>query len=818
MAAQEAQQPQNMEQLEKQTNDESLKKVINEIKELSDGTDKKENDKVELDAILTNEFANTLKANDAKILLEELNKYQIPEWWTAPEWYNDLKNFLEMKANDHPIKESSITGIDNKTTGENISENQKNLINNTISKYFTEKNGDEDNENYINIDKIHWDLKDIKDTLTNIKTILKHPTKENIQKLQQFIYNNLDEGEKQGYLDANKDKQIKPNPTNDKKIVWDWAYGKSTDENLNKFLSKTKDYIKDYQEWKDVADKHTKANEIEQQRIEEQKNRVSKENAEINADNINVTLRWKWKEMNESRLQAEKQQISDKLNSYVQLREYLPKNVQEILCKTRAALESTSQVNDKGDPVSEEVFALENKLNELWFMPKEANDGNNWVDWKFGDKTYDAVINCLESSLKNSAEIDPKKITVKLRWKWKNMDENKLKDEIRYIAEDLNWHRDNRENLTYNQKKVLILTKAALESTSNSEDKSEAVLALENELNNLWFMPKEANDGNNWVDWKFGDKTYCAIIDCLDGQKPQFLKWPEKTNTPTWTVSETTEGKKWPKTLKDVFDALLNIDWQSWWWFEWFLNNIKNRFNALTWWTGNIDKFKDNNTIDFDNQTVKDVLAQIQTTKDIIWIKTIKKTLETGKEKDIRELQMALWTPDNWLNITGKIDEQTAKILKKYIENEDNKWSWDNLEDQCLKGFQKENDTAINIWEKIQWFIYAKTDWYWQTTRILKWTIDWKACIAANINYTAGEWNNSAKISGEQSIIQYLDWTKEVWKFDGDLKLIEWTRYSGGKKEKVPATANQNTTDGASSGATGATTTPATETTKTAQQ
>ena len=353
MANNEVQQPKNMVELEQQAQDAALQKVINEIKELSDGNDKKENDKIELDATLTNEFANKLDANTAQILLAELNKYQIPGWWTAPEWYDDLKNFLEMKANDHPIKENSITGIDNKTTVENISENQKNLINTTISTYFTEKNGDKDNGNYINIDKIHWDLKDIKDTLTNIKTILEHPTKENIQKLQQFIYNNLDWDLKNKYLDDNKDKKIKSNTDKDGNIIWDWSYGKSTNENLNAFLSNTKDYIKDYQEWKDVADKHTqKANEIEQQRIEEQRNRVSKENAEIKTDNINVTLRWNWKDLEGGRLQAEKQQISDKLNSYVQLREYLPENIKKILCMTRAALESTSQVNEKGDPVS----------------------------------------------------------------------------------------------------------------------------------------------------------------------------------------------------------------------------------------------------------------------------------------------------------------------------------------------------------------------------------------------------------------------------------------------------------------------------------
>jgi hypothetical protein len=113
--------------------------------------------------------------------------------------------------------------------------------------------------------------------------------------------------------------------------------------------------------------------------------------------------------MEPGRLQAEKQQISDKLNSYVQLREYLPQNVREILCKTRAALESKSDENGESSAVKE----LETALG----MPEtqSSEDIHDSADGKFGDKTYDALINYIEKSLKDSVEIDPKKITVKLR-------------------------------------------------------------------------------------------------------------------------------------------------------------------------------------------------------------------------------------------------------------------------------------------------------------------------------------------------------------------------------------------------------------------
>jgi hypothetical protein len=125
-----------------------------------------------------------------------------------------------MKANDNPIKkENSITEVS--TDNAEISDKQKGLIDNIKSTYFTEKNGDEANKNYINIDKIHPDLKNIIDTLKNIKTILEYPTKGNIQKLQQFIYNNLEENEKDTYLKANKDKKITPNPDQNNKITWD---------------------------------------------------------------------------------------------------------------------------------------------------------------------------------------------------------------------------------------------------------------------------------------------------------------------------------------------------------------------------------------------------------------------------------------------------------------------------------------------------------------------------------------------------------------------------------------------------------------------
>jgi hypothetical protein len=73
----EVQQPRDMAELERKATDASLKKVIKEIKDLKD--DEKTNDKVELDATLTNEFANKLDANTAKILLAELTNYQIPQ-------------------------------------------------------------------------------------------------------------------------------------------------------------------------------------------------------------------------------------------------------------------------------------------------------------------------------------------------------------------------------------------------------------------------------------------------------------------------------------------------------------------------------------------------------------------------------------------------------------------------------------------------------------------------------------------------------------------------------------------------------------------
>jgi len=889
-----------LDQLKKETEDASLKKVITEIEELEDKNNS--NDKIELDWILTTEFSSKLSAKNAQTLLNEINGI-LESKINDTTGLSDLKNFLEMVIN----KDNN----NYKSPEWKAPKEGKEVKLNKISWY--EHNLIKDVKNPNHYANLIWNIPELQDTkkmLDNITTALNNTTKDNIQRLQQLLYDKMNEKNKKKFEEENK-----------KGNHWTWEINSNLTENLSTFLDNTMNYIKDHKEWKDVAEKHDIMQEKqnaeinpdnikaklrwkwnkewvnidwEKKGIAEQLNsyvemwdslpnqvqtllqltkkaletetdqntdkseeilklekelaklwampeiandgnnwvdwkfgdktynalinyieKSLKNSAEISPNNMNAKLRWKWnKEWVD--INQEKQKIADNLNQYTQIREVLPGNVKDLLIQTKKALESKTNDADQ----SNDILVLEKNLAKLWAMPEKANNGNNWVDWKFGDKTYDALINYIEKSLKNSAEIDSQKINVTLRWEWKDLPNNDKNAKKEEIANKLNSYTNQRENLSFEKKHVLLLSKAALESTSRDDEKwnpiSDEVLTLEKKLVSLWVMPNTPTDGkNNSVDWKFGTETYRSLLNYLDSKPSEKT---ESKNSPAQTVSETTEGKKWPKTLKDVFDALLNIDWQSWWWFGWFLNNIKNRFNALTWWTGNIDKFKDNNTIDFDNQTVKDVLAQIQTTKDIIWIKTIKKTLETGKEKDIRELQMALWTPDNWLNITGKIDEQTAKILKKYIENEDNKWSWDNLEDQCLKGFQKENDTAINIWEKIQWFIYAKTDWYWQTTRILKWTIDWKACIAANINYTAGEWNNSAKISGEQSIIQYLDWTKEVWKFDGDLKLIEWTRYSGGKKEKVPATANQNTTDGASSGATGATTTPATETTKTAQQ
>jgi len=269
-------------------------------------------------------------------------------------------------------------------------------------------------------------------------------------------------------------------------------------------------------------------------------NEARKECAEIEASNIKVTLRWeRWRNLEGEELNNEKQKIAEELNGYVKMRDVLPAEIQELLMLTKAALESESHDDGEGNPVSDEVVALEQKLVSLWAMNETADPGkNNGVDWKFWNQTYDALMSYIDKSLKESAEIkDIEDIKVTLRG---NIGQTKRKenknswftgivDGINYSYESYedfsrSWKTDamqqinteiteNWDTLFPEDKKILLLLSSALKHVSDGNDTSPEVLELEKELNRKWLMPEEWTNGeNNGVDWKFGHHTWNAVV------------------------------------------------------------------------------------------------------------------------------------------------------------------------------------------------------------------------------------------------------------------------------------------------------------------
>lgn len=158
------------------------------------------------------------------------------------------------------------------------------------------------------------------------------------------------------------------------------------------------------------------------------------------------------------------------------------------LYKIFSSLEQTktSKENEKNSPTSES-----NNTTEVWLSTKER------------------------------AEIKTDNINVTLRWEWTNMTQKELATEKQNIANKLNSYQEQRDKLSDNQKNVLLLSKAALESTSKDDGNwnpiSNEVLVLEKKLVELWAMPSKPTNGkNNSIDWKFGTETYNALINYMD--------------------------------------------------------------------------------------------------------------------------------------------------------------------------------------------------------------------------------------------------------------------------------------------------------------
>lgn len=255
----------------------------------------------------------------------------------------------------------------------------------------------------------------------------------------------------------------------------------------------------------------------------------------IESNDITVYLRWKYdvKKHPEVDIDLVRKNISDKINTYIDARDYLPDEAKNVLSLTKSALSSISDTTN--DDKSFEVWQLERALG----MPGTPSSEliHDWVDWKFWDKTFNALTTYLENiQLKKIESFNEWNIQATLRWKWsiESWEANNNghptyeafvedgKKEMEAVIDKYVW---DRENLSFDQQRILILTKAALETKSHLDENgwpvSEEVKYLETALN----MPNTPSSEiiHDSVDWKFWDKTFEAL--------KKYLAWAQK---PIW--------------------------------------------------------------------------------------------------------------------------------------------------------------------------------------------------------------------------------------------------------------------------------------------
>ena len=225
----------NLEGLQSHEN-ESIQRTANEIAEINDTSKTNEQQKVQLEWILTTDFANTLNNNPeiAKTLYNELPDQT--KW--EDEAITELRNFLEPIAKPHKI-EWDISDV----TNNNEQKKAAPIINN-FSDYFWE------GKTLSNIPE--WINNSITTAIENIQTILNNPTKENIQKLQNFLYNNLTGSEKDTFKNSNRKSNNR-----------DWSFWDSTENALKNFLKNTADYVQKYNKHQEIAEKWDKQKEQE---------------------------------------------------------------------------------------------------------------------------------------------------------------------------------------------------------------------------------------------------------------------------------------------------------------------------------------------------------------------------------------------------------------------------------------------------------------------------------------------------------------------------------------------------------------------------
>jgi len=441
------------------------------------------------------------------------------------------------------------------------------------------------------------------------------------------------------------------------------------------------------------------------------------------------------------------------------------------------------------EPKNKEAQTEEEKTPVEWdvLIPTLPKNIPDWFPPKNLEKTRNKLKENSEQ-LKNIIEL-PKKIETK-EWNIKEIDTtiahlNKQlrnttdKTELKKIKKDIEEQTKEKESL---QSEIRELEQQKIDPERIIEKIEQNIIELKEN-----YSKSEA------------EKMSEEITDYIDGTLGTYLKnineYKENLKKQETVVSQKesaqTKPSQWknnPKLTLDLFKNIgeifksINLVKGD---FFWNIGRIWDAFTGETL----TQRLKKNDNIDGDKkEEILSIISNLATKKrpdnnEPKLVNEIIKTIESWNTDDIKKLQMKLWTPSNNINITWKIDINTAKALETYIgyyaTTEKLNVSIENMDYSCVDWFTEKKDFYFNGNTNDFWYkMYEKTRSNWRTSYLLVWYKGWKDFIASDIKL-----NETSEYPYENITVQWSDWTKEEWTFNENLELQNWTRFDSNYPE-----------------------------------
>ena len=811
---------QRFEQLQMHDN-ESIKRTATEIAEIT--WKDQEQQKVQLEWILTTEFANTLDQTTANTLLTEANKAKEAKWENYTE-LDELIAFLEPIANPHKIEWDISEVTDNNEQKKAASIIEK------FSDYFWE------GKTLSNIPE--WIDNSIKTTIENIKKILNNPTKDNIKKLQKFLWNNVDWELKK---------------MNSKDAPQTWNFANKTEKDLNTFLKKTEDYVNKYNAHLEIA----KNGDQQQQKIENVKNKINNLNniqdIEQTTNDYNSLSEWEKAQIEETLIQK-LEEVKKTLNSLNNKMGLISANITNILENNTSTdqqkiYELTKLLRDKITTQEAQIL-----LNEI---PNNTNNNSGIIISGINITQYteifnQALTNITKDNIQNQETEAQKQENIQAQIE-QNNNASKSFDEISTELQKIwnekiyailtqiaplneklkQWHSINYlkaeesrliqaikkfwwENISFKEnwkieswldkdekkrfrKEIRDLEKQLMDVRKELENKQKIKDKIYKNENNTesWMITEIKNiipDEKNKDYYTWAIDSYINNLDNMwqdvEDKQNDTKEWEKATNE-KWNpiieqgktvANQAPRNKPTPNNLSALFEKV---------WFtrnpeDWFWKNVWNAFGAifgwLFWfttkwkesWIKTPEQKSDDLKIDltqFESESeIKTTLEEINNiTQEFNGRKEIVDTINSKDPSKIANLQRKLRTFPNWgqespIKITWEIDETTATALQTYAEkqskqNEQNNWT--------------EMPYAFCEW-------YSKINTAIQNTEVYK--EDWENTINYIVIQKDESWNISSITKWELEYNQTVSWeTSTIPTFKNTAETYKLWTWENGK-------------------------------------